>query len=150
MRRSLGAGAGPPPPQAAPVTDPFRVMLIDPDAVSAAALSRAIDLDREMAVVGLSRDLRRAAADAERCGPDLVAIRLEMDDPRCADLLAELAGVRCRPSVVVLAAAGSPGVGGHDAARLAVRIRAVAEAARSRGTPGAVLLRAEPAVSRLH
>ncbi len=138
------------PPAKRPVTDPVRVMLIDPDGAGAVTLARAIDLDRAMAVVSLCRDLRRATVEAERCAPDVVAVRLEMDDPRCASLLAALAGVRGRPGIAVLAATPSAPLSLTAAARLAVRIRAVAESTRSRGEPVVALLAPEPPVRRLH
>jgi chemotaxis response regulator CheB len=117
----------------APVTDPLRVMVVDPEVHSATALGRAIDLDRDMAVVGNCRDLRRAAGDAARCGPDLVAVRLSVEDSRCRDVLADLAAAPGKPCVVVLGPAGDPAMAAADAARLLVRIKAVATAALDRG-----------------
>lgn len=127
LRRAHRAPAG-------PVTDPLRVMVVDPDIHGALALGRAIDLDRDMAVVGNCRDLRRAAGDAARCAPDLVAVRLSVEDARCHDLLAALAGAPGKPCVVVLGPAGEPANAAADAARMLVRIQAVATAALDRGT----------------
>ena len=84
--------------------EPVRVMLIDPDTVSATALGRAINLCPDLALVSLARDLRRAASEAVRCAPDIVAIRLPVDDERCEDLLGRLAGLGTSPIVVVLGA----------------------------------------------
>src|SRR5215207_9914050 len=66
-----------------PVTDPLRVLVVDADPLSGAALARAVDMDRDMAVVGQCRDLRRVGSDAARCSPDLVAVRLSIEDERC-------------------------------------------------------------------
>lgn len=117
----------------ATITDPLRVMVVDPDIHSAMALGRAIDLDRDMAVVGNCRDVRRAAGEAARCAPDLVAVRLSVDDSRCHDVLAGLAAAPGKPCVVVLGAAGAPAQAAGDAAKLLIRIQAVASAAVDRG-----------------
>lgn len=85
--------------------EPIRVLLIDPDTVSGTALGRAINLCPDLALVSLSRDLRRAASEAVRCAPDVVAIRLPVGDERCADLLGRLGGLGTSPIVVVLGAA---------------------------------------------
>ncbi|MCC6735835.1 MAG: hypothetical protein IT534_06870 [Bauldia sp.] len=126
LRRALRAPAG-------PVTDPLRVMIVDPDIHGSLALARAIDLDRDMATVGNCRDIRRAAGDAGRCGPDLVAVRLSVEDSRCRDVLAELAAAPGKPCVVVLGPAGDPASATADAVRLLARIKAVATAALDRG-----------------
>lgn len=111
---------------AAPVTNPVRVFLIDPDIAAATVLSRAIDLDRELAVVGLCRDPRRAGREADHCRPDLVAIRLGLDDQRCVQVLSDLAESNIKACVVVLGAA--VGDNPHsEASALKGRIRLVAE-----------------------
>lgn len=86
-----------------------------------------------MATVGNCRDIRRAAGDAGRCGPDLVAVRLSVEDLRCRDVLAELAAAPGKPCVVVLGPAGDPASATADAVRLLARIQAVATAALDRG-----------------
>ena len=116
-----------------PVTDPVRVMLVDPDIVSGTELCRAIDMDRELAVVGFCRNPRRAREEADRCQPDLVAVRLRLDEERCSAVLADLAVGSAEPCVIVL---GPPGTGTHgseadpsrDAQVMKSRIRAVAQA----------------------
>ncbi|MGD9739530.1 MAG: hypothetical protein AB7O56_08120 [Bauldia sp.] len=137
-----------------PVTDPLRVLVVDAEPVSGAALARAIDMDRDMAVVGQSRDLRRVGTDAARCGPDLVAVRLSIEDERCREVLAALAGVQSKPCVVVLGGPGAPENATRDAARLVTRIRAVAEAAVDRNgdmaSPVIVPMDLPPPSSRLH
>lgn len=132
MRRWLESVAMRKPGRPGPVTDPLRVMIIDPEAYSVVALGRAIDLDRDMAVVGQCRDFRRTSHEASRCAPDLVAVRLGMDDDRCRQILTALAASAGKPCVVVLGPAGAPEDAAADASRLVVRIRAVAEAALSR------------------
>ncbi len=113
-----------------PVTDPVRVFLIDLDVGAAAMLSRAVDMDRELAVVGICRNLKRVRMDADHCRPDLIAIRLDMDDPRCVAVLGDLVEISGQPCVVVLGAAS----GGDAAERASLashhkgRIRSVAEA----------------------
>jgi chemotaxis response regulator CheB len=111
--------------------EPIRVMLIDPDTVSGTALGRAINLCPDLALVSLARDLRRAASEAVRSAPDVVAIRLPVDDERCEDLLGRLAGLGTSPIVVVLGAAldrdGEP----VDSAILLDRLRAVAGMGRA-------------------
>ncbi|MCW5714368.1 MAG: hypothetical protein KIT43_07655 [Bauldia sp.] len=148
LRRALRTPAG-------PVTDPLRVMIVDPEVHSSLALGRAVDLDRDMAVVGNCRDLRRAAADAARCAPDLVAVRLSVEDSRCRDLLTALAAAPGKPCVVVLGPAGEPASATADAARMLIRIQAVASAAVDRGGVASPVVvtgdRALPVpVSRLH
>lgn len=137
-----------------PVTDPLRIMVVDSEAVSAGALCRAIDLDRDMAVVGQCRDLRRVGAEAARCGADLVAVRLSIEDERCRDVLSALASVQAKPCVVVLGAPGSIEDATRDAAALVIRIKAVAEAAIDRNGDMAspVIVPIEPvrALSRLN
>ena len=116
-------------PSALPVTDPVRVFLIDLDIGAATELSRAIDLDRELAVVGVCRNLKRVRADADHCQPDLIAIRLGISDPQCVSVLAALVDVARAPSVLVLGSASD--VASERAAEAALhkqRIRAVAEA----------------------
>lgn len=137
-----------------PVTDPLRVLVVDADPVSGSALALAIDMDRDMAVVGQCRDLQRAGIDAARCGPDLVTVRLNIENGRCREVLAALAGVQSKPCVVVLGAPGAPEHASRDAARLVTRIRAVAEAAIDRdgdmASPVIVPLDLPPPSSRLH
>ncbi len=114
------------PRRAAPVTNPIRVFLIDPDIAAATALTRAIDMDRELAVVGLCRDPRRAGREADHCQPDLVAIRLGLDDERCVRVLSDLAEGNVKACVIVLGAA--VGDNPHSEANiLKGRIRLVAE-----------------------
>lgn len=115
----------------APVTNPVRVALIDPSIASRQALGRAIDLDPALAVVALCADPRRAVRDLRRAAPDVVAIRLHIDDPECAELLADLAQGGPGPAVLVL---GRAFVAPVDAAALVARIKAVALA----GDPGPV------------
>ena len=111
-----------------PVTDPIRVLLVDLDVAAAAALSRAVDMDRELAVVGVCRDPKRVRIEADHCRPDLIAIRLKLDDPRCLSVLTELVGANDKPCVVVL---GEPSASAADRSRDAGhhknKIRAVAE-----------------------
>lgn len=114
--------------RSAPITDPIRVLLVDPDIIGGGALARAIDLDRELAIVGLCRNPRRASAEVGHCRPDLVAIRLGLDDDRCTMVLNELAGSAAKPCVVVLGAPGPNANPTRDARLLKMRIRAVAEA----------------------
>lgn len=111
-----------------PITDPVRVLLVDPDIIGGSALARAIDLDPELAVVGLCRNPRRARAEVGHCRPDLVAIRLGLDDERCALVLNELAAGNTTPCVIVLGAPGADAQPARDAKLLKTRIRAVAEA----------------------
>ena len=112
-----------------PVTDPVRVFLIDLDIGAATLLSRAIDLDRELAVVGVCRNLRRVRADADHCRPDLIAVRLDVTDPQCVSVLAALVDITGAPSVLVLGAANeSASERVAEAALHKSRIRAVAEA----------------------
>lgn len=85
--------------------EPIRIMLVDPDTVSGTAFGHAINLCADLALVSLARDLRRVASEAVRCAPDVVAIRLPVDDERCEDLLGRLAGLGISPVVVVLGAA---------------------------------------------
>ncbi len=110
-----------------PVTNPVRVLLIDPDTAGASALARAIDMDRELAVVGLCRDPRRVGQEADHCRPDLVAIRLGLDDERCVAVLAYLANSGAKACVIVLGASGDGASAARDAAVMKARIRAVAE-----------------------
>jgi chemotaxis response regulator CheB len=111
--------------RAVPVTDPVRVLLVDSDAASGNALSRAIDMDRELAVVGVCRDPRRIGAEADHCRPDLVAIRLGLDDERCVTALSDLASSSAKACVVVLGAAqDNPAA---NASAMKNRIREVAE-----------------------
>ena len=115
-------------PDVLPVTDPVRVFLIDLDIGAAMALSRAIDLDRELAVVGVCRNLKRVRADADYCRPDLIAVRLDVTDPRCVSVLAALVEVSGAPSVLVLGAASELASDRAAEALLhKARIRAVAE-----------------------
>lgn len=111
-----------------PVTNPVRIFLIDLDPRSGSALSRAIDLDRELAVVGCCSNLRRISDEIARCRPDLVAVRLGLDDERCTAVLSQVAGRGEAPCVVVL---GAPSALADEAvveaSRLKARIRAVAE-----------------------
>lgn len=115
--------------RAVPVTDPVRILLIDTEPGTGTVLSREIDLDRELAIVGHCSNPARAASEVKRCRPDLVAIRLGFDDERCSALLNALAARDGGPCVVVL---GSPSAFPDDqfaeATRLKTRIRAVAEA----------------------
>jgi len=145
MRRWLEAVARRDQASTGPITDPLRVMVVDPEAASGIALGRAIDMDPEMALVGLSRDPRRVLADAGGCGPDVVAVRLAIEDERCRDVLSALAGYPTSPCVIVLGPAGRPDMTSRDAAALAIRIRAVADANRSGGWGGVVVV--PPAIS---
>lgn len=112
-----------------PVTDPIRVFLIDLDIGAATVLSRAIDLDRELAVVGVCRNLKRVRADADHCRPDLIAVRLDVTDPQCVSVLAALVDISGAPSVLVLGAANeAASERAVEAALHKRRIRAVAEA----------------------
>lgn len=112
-----------------PVTDPVRVFLIDLDIAAATVLSRAIDLDRELAVVGVCRNLWRVRADADHCQPDLIAVRLDVTDPQCVSVLAALVDVSGAPSVLVLGAANeAASERTAEAALHKSKIRAVAEA----------------------
>jgi chemotaxis response regulator CheB len=106
--------------------EPIRVMLVDPDAASGAPLGRAIDLCPDMALVSFARDLRRAASEAIRCAPDVVAIRLPADDERCADLMRNLAGLGTPAAVVVLGAARDRDGDPVDPNLLLERLRSVA------------------------
>ncbi|MHA1559730.1 MAG: hypothetical protein ACTSWI_03550 [Alphaproteobacteria bacterium] len=111
------------------MTDPVRVFLIDLDVGAATALSRAIDLDRELAVVGVCRNLRRVRVDADHCRPDLIAVRLDVTDPQCVSVLAALVEINGAPSVLVLgSASGLASCRAAEAALHKKRIRAVAEA----------------------
>lgn len=110
-----------------PVTDPVRVLVVDSDIHSGTALSKEIDMDKELAVVGFCRDPRRASIDADRCRPDLVAIRLGLDDEKCAAVLVDLAGGSANPCVVVLGAPNGPADAHRDARIMKARIRVVAE-----------------------
>ena len=114
--------------RALPVTDPVRVLVVDPDIVGGGALARAIDMDPELAVVSLCRNPRRARAEVGHCRPDLVAVRLGLDDERCARVLNDLAATDGTPCVVVLGAPGADPHPARDARLLKTRIRAVAEA----------------------
>jgi chemotaxis response regulator CheB len=111
-----------------PVTDPVRVLLVDPDIVGGSALAKAIDMDPELAVVGLCRNPRRTKAEVGHCRPDLVAIRLGLDDERCVMVLNEIAAGLASPCVVVLGAPVHGADATRDARLLKNRIRAVAEA----------------------
>ncbi len=128
MSHTVGVPAKDGSRRSAPITDPIRVLLVDPDIIGGGALARAIDMDRELAVVGLCRNPRRAAAEAGHCRPDLVAIRLGLDDDRCTVVLNDLAGSAAKPCVVVLGAPGPNANPNRDARLLKMRIRAVAEA----------------------
>jgi len=112
----------PAPRRRAPITDPVRVVVIDPLVISRQALGRAIDLDPQLAVVGLCADPRRAAGDIRRAAPDVVAIRLHIDESECTELLADIARSGRGPAVVVLGRASAQA----DAATLVARIKAVA------------------------
>ncbi|MCW5697792.1 MAG: response regulator transcription factor [Bauldia sp.] len=105
----------------APITDPVRVVVIDPLVTSRHALGRAIDLDPHLAVVGLCADPRRAAGDIRRAAPDVVAIRLHIDESECTALLADIARSGRGPAVVVLGRASAQA----DAATLVARIKSV-------------------------
>ena len=115
--------------RAFPVTNPVRVLLIDADPRSSTALGRAIDLDRDLAVVGYCSNPGRAAHEISRCRPDLIALRFGLDDDRCAKLLSVLAAENDSPCVVVL---GAPNAVADEAiaeaSGLKTRIRSVAEA----------------------
>jgi len=91
------AALAPLPRRAPPVTDPLRVLVVDPAAPARAALCRAIDMEPELAVLCSSWDARRAAADAARCGADVIVVALNPDDPRCAALAAALEAAGNRP-----------------------------------------------------
>lgn len=115
-------------PSRPPVTNPVRVFLIDLDIGAASALSRAVDMDRELAVVGICRNLKRVRMDADHCRPDLIAIRLDMDDPRCVAVLGDLVEISGQPCVVVLGAAtGDTTERAFLASHHKSRIRSVAE-----------------------
>lgn len=112
-----------------PVTNPVRILLVDADPRSGTALSRAIDLDRELAVVGYCSNPKRAADEIKRCRPDIVAVRFGLDDDRCTTILTALAMRDDGPCVIVLGAPDSSAENAEvDAGRLKTRIRAVAEA----------------------
>ena len=116
-------------PNRLPVTDPVRVFLVDLDVAAAGLLSRAVDMDRELAVVGVCRNPKRVRREADHCQPDLIAIRLDMDDPRCLAVLGELVEVAGQPCVVVLGASSGIAADRASQARLHKnKIRSVAEA----------------------
>lgn len=119
-----------------PVTDPLRVMVIDPHTGGSAALGRALDRDPDLAVVSLCGNLRGIAAEVARCRPDVVAVRLAIDDERCAAVLAALAGSPRTLCVAVLGRPGAPADALRDSEAVRVRLKAVAgvalpEAARA-------------------
>ena len=129
MTQTVGISSKDGSRRTAPVTDPVRVLLIDPDIIGGSALARAIDLDPELAVVGLCRNPRRAKSEVGHCRPDIVAIRLGLEDDRCSLVLNELAAnTAAKPCVIVLGAPGPGANAEHDARLLKTRIRAVAEA----------------------
>lgn len=121
--RSNGAAKRP-----APITDPVRVLLVDSDVVGAALLGRAVDIDRELAVVGICREPRHIRANVLHCRPDVIAIRLDLDDPVCVQALRELVSIEAKPQVVVLGrGTEDPTQRESDAVRHKAKIRSVVE-----------------------
>lgn len=85
-----------------PITDPIRVVVIDPSPGPRAALCRAIDLDRHLAVVGTTGDVGRAALDAAAWSPEVVVIGLASADELCRRLLADLARAGLESNILLL------------------------------------------------
>lgn len=89
-------------PRTAPITDPIRVVVIDPSPGPRVALCRAIDLDRHLAVVGATGDIARAALDAAAWSPEVVVIGLASADGLCSKLLADLERAGVESNVLLL------------------------------------------------
>ena len=88
-----------------PVLDPVRVMVIDPDAPRRAGLVRAIDGDRDLAVVAAVGDARLGSLDLSYAMPDLIVIGLSPEDDLCKRLVSRLRQENSAAGVLIVGAA---------------------------------------------
>lgn len=134
-----------------PVTNPVRVLVVDPAAPARAALCRAIDMEPELAVLCSGWDARRAAADAARCGAEVIVVALNPDDPRCAALAAGLEAAGIVPAVLIVGASapnGAPASSAYHRHIIAAILRVGrAGAAASAEYPHILAAPAEPPLS---
>ena len=79
-----------PPHRRSPVTDPVRILLIEPDPARRVGLCHRIDLDPDLAVIGATGNLRPRLGDVTWSAPDLVVIGLSPEDSRCRALVSAL------------------------------------------------------------
>jgi hypothetical protein len=126
-----------------PVTNPIRVVVIDPMPGARAALCRAIDLDRHLAVVGTTGDLGRAVGEAGFWAPEVVVIGLSFADSDCARLIADLekAGIYSSVLVVGQGAGREP----HSPLPLVQQVRTLGFAHRTGGEALAPTVASAPA-----
>lgn len=125
-----------------PVTNPIRVVVIDPMAGTRASLCRAIDLDRHLAVVGTTGDLGRAVGEAGFWAPEVVVIGLTFADSNCARLIADLEKAGIYSSVLLTGQ--ETGREPHSALNLVQQVRTLGFAHRSAGEALAPTVAAAP------
>jgi hypothetical protein len=137
-----------------PVTDPLRVMVIDPATAARVALCRAIDMETDLAVLCAAGDPRHAAADIARCAIDVVVLALNPDDPRAEALCSALLPGGHAPALLVTGASAPSGAPASPAYHRQV-IAAIRARGRGAGAGGPMpevvaITAAEARPARLH